>query len=552
VVHFGTSSGNYTATVDTGKSTIYKVERLVDGTRYYFVVTAYTSSGLSSAPSQEVSATVASVVSLVSNGQSPAPTGVPMTWTATGVQGVNLEYEFWRFSQTSGAWTMVRNYSASNTFTWTPGSGEQGTYQMQVWARTPGSTDIYQAYRSSSQFTVSNGGIKIGELAANVAFPASTGTPITWTALAVGGPAPLKYQFWRYSLSAGTWTMVQDYSTDNTYTWTPGATAQGRYAIQAWVRANGSTAAQDAWKSTGFFEIQDGPIQVASLTPNVHLPAGTGGAITWTADAVGPGPLEYQFWRYSKSSNQWTSVQSYSSKNTFTWTPTSTGTYALQVWVRKQGTTVTYAAYGATGQFQIANSTPTVVLTADHGPQIGTNQTVTWHAVATGGSGPLQYQFWLYNQATETWAVVQAYSTNPDFIWNAPPGAYAIQVFVRRASSTAAYDAWASTGNFTVQDAKPTAQLVSSISSSTVAVGTPITWTAIAGGGPGPLEYEFWGYNFSTGAWTLLQDYSWNNQFSWVPLAADAGTYGIQVWVRRSGTAAVFESFSSSTPISVR
>ena len=54
-VDYGTSPGIYTATVDVGNLTSRQFPGLTDGTPYYFIVRAYTGSGVLSAPSVEVS-----------------------------------------------------------------------------------------------------------------------------------------------------------------------------------------------------------------------------------------------------------------------------------------------------------------------------------------------------------------------------------------------------------------------------------------------------------------------------------------------------------------
>ncbi len=58
-IHYGTSSGNYSEVVDVNSAgvTSYVVENLGAGT-WYFVVTAYNSLGIESAPSEEVSKTI--------------------------------------------------------------------------------------------------------------------------------------------------------------------------------------------------------------------------------------------------------------------------------------------------------------------------------------------------------------------------------------------------------------------------------------------------------------------------------------------------------------
>lgn len=55
-VHYGTSPGRYTHTINVPNptTTTCKVINLPAGATYYFVVTAYNSSGVESAPSSEV------------------------------------------------------------------------------------------------------------------------------------------------------------------------------------------------------------------------------------------------------------------------------------------------------------------------------------------------------------------------------------------------------------------------------------------------------------------------------------------------------------------
>jgi hypothetical protein len=72
LVHQGTASGIYGVTSDAGNQTDSTVENLVDGTNYYFVVTAYNASGLESDPSAEVSYRVAA--------PAPIPISPVVTW----------------------------------------------------------------------------------------------------------------------------------------------------------------------------------------------------------------------------------------------------------------------------------------------------------------------------------------------------------------------------------------------------------------------------------------------------------------------------------------
>jgi subtilase family serine protease len=251
---------------------------------------------------------------------------------------------------------MVRDYAPGNTFTWTPTASETGQYSLQVWVRNAGSTAAYDSYNGTPYFTITSSALAVSSLTASPALPQSYGVPITWTANTTGGTAPLQFQFWRLRSSTGVWSMVQNYSASNTFTWTPTASETGQYAIQVWVRNAGSTATYDAYNGTPYFSITGSAPTVSALTASPALPQRAGTMITWTATATGgTGPLQYQFWRLRSSTGVWTMVQNYSASNTFTWTPTAseTGQYALQVWVRNAGSVAAYDAYNGTPYFTI-------------------------------------------------------------------------------------------------------------------------------------------------------------------------------------------------------
>src|SRR5688572_33224906 len=60
LVHYGTQSGTYTATVDVGPQTSAVIGNLTQGQQYFFVVQAYNTAGLTSNMSQQVAGVVPS------------------------------------------------------------------------------------------------------------------------------------------------------------------------------------------------------------------------------------------------------------------------------------------------------------------------------------------------------------------------------------------------------------------------------------------------------------------------------------------------------------
>jgi hypothetical protein len=551
-VSYGTVSGAYTTTVDVGNRLDWQIRGVEDGQKYYFVVRAINTAGAVSPPSTEISANIVGLTALTTDMVAPTPTNKAITWTALAGPGALLEFKFWRYSQATGAWSVGQDYSSSNSFTWTPGA--EGTYAVQVWARKAGSAETFEAVRSTGFFNVINHPITIGSLEADVALPPSKATTITWTARATGGPPPLQYQFWRYDASTSQWVLGKDYSTSNTYSWTPGTTDIGQHVLQVWVRGAGSSASFESYRSTGTFEVRDAPVSIGSLTANKSFPAGTADPITWNAVAAGPGPLEYSFYLFSQSSNTWT-VRPWDPSSSYTWTPSAAGNYSLQVWVRRQGSTAPYDAFKATDVFQIGNGVPVVrAVTSDKAAPFGTEAPVTFTVDASGGPGALQYSFLLYSQARDSWSLVRPYGPSNTFTWTpslGDQGDYTVQAWVRRLSSTAPYEAWAATGMFTVGNPTPIVQSVTVNVGTATTVGTPLNVVVRASGGPGFLEYRFLKYSLSTQAWTIVQEYSWDNSFAWVPGPLDRGLHTFQVWVRRSGSSAAYEGFGSSQMLQV-
>jgi hypothetical protein len=383
----------------------------------------------------------------------PALIGVAMTFTthAGGGSGV-FQYKFWRFSAGTG-WTMVRDYDPSPSWTWTPTASDTGDFVLQVWVRLAGSSADWEAW-GVLPFTVSSTP-RIRSVAANVAFPVAPGTPITWTVAADGGVAPLAFKFWRYKQGGG-WTMVQDYSPSNAWTWTPGYDDPGTYVLQVWVRSAGSSASYEAYTASDVWTVVRTPVTVLSVTPSLSSPALTGTSITWTALASGgSGALEYQFWVFEYTDTHfargsWTLAQPYGATNTFAWTPIDPGYYAVQVWVRSAGSGASFEGWAMTQPFAIQSIYPPITiqsLTSDVSLPRPVGTPITWTALATGGSGTLQYQFWVFKYTddslvTGTWTLAQPYSGANTFSWTpASAGIYKVQVWARSAGSGISHEA---------------------------------------------------------------------------------------------------------------
>ena len=76
-------------------------------------------------------------------------------------------------------------------------------------------------------------------LTADRSAPQAPGTTITWTAVPTGGVAPYQYKWWVSDGKA--WSPGADWSSANTFAWTP-KLPQAKYMVAVWVRSAGNSA----------------------------------------------------------------------------------------------------------------------------------------------------------------------------------------------------------------------------------------------------------------------------------------------------------------------
>ena len=544
-VVYGTQSGAYTQQVDVGNVVSYRPSGFDWSRNLYFAVLAYNSAGVSSL-SNEAQWIPTKLTGLQANVSYPLLTGRSVTWTATAIATLPLEYQFWLYRPTG--WTLARSYSASNTFTWTPTKADVGDpYAVQVWARAVGSTVSYESWLGTGTFSVT---VPPFELAADVDFPTPPGNEVTWTATVNGTTSPLEYRFLVKEQNSPNWTVFREYAASNVAQWTP--TANGSYAIQGWARRVGSTATSEYTGTTDYFTVSQSPLTVTDLRSDVPSPVSTGTAVKWTARVMGglSGPIQYQFSLYSPATG-WNVVQPYGPSETYTWTPTwgSEGDYQVQVWVRSNGSIQNFESSRVSATFTVQRASMKLTTTTTFPVAVGT--IIDWTADVPDPTANLEYQFWVYSAANASWSLGKPYGVNRTFRWiPASIDSYFIQAWVRRVGSPLAYEDYRSTSELLVSQGP--AQLVSLTSNVSLPAssGTTITWTATAiGGSASPLQYQFW--RWGSNGWVMAQDYSPLNTYNWTPTASDVGDHAIQVWVRSAGSSVAYESYKSSGIFSI-
>ncbi len=384
-------------------------------------------------------ASPAYVVAMIPRPASPVVPGTAVTLRARAGGGVPpLEYQFWQIAADTNTWTMVRDFSIVDTHTWT---AVAGAHLFQVRVRSAGASGFDAAWVTPSWFAVSTGTAALTGLtgpSAPVAAPAAA----QWTAQTTG-TGTLEFQFYRYHLQSGLWTMVQDYGPSQTLTWNTIASDAGNYILQVRARGAGSSAPFESVAHASLSFVSDGaPLLLTGLSASTGSSAAPGTPVTWTAS---PNAGELQFLRLSAATGEWTVVRDYLADAGFQWTPSpgEAGAYKFQVRVRKPGAAswdhATDSAWFAVSAAPVASlsnvvipSTPSVV-----------GSVLTWTAVATGGTAPLQYQFWRHHLESRTWSLERDFAPGDAFIWTTTAqdeGTYVMQVRVRSSGSSLPFE----------------------------------------------------------------------------------------------------------------
>jgi len=461
---------------------------------------------------------------------SPQGTGVHVTVTAASSGCAGPQYRFW-VQPPGGAWTIVQDYSAATTYSWTT-TTLAGSYRLEADVRANSAGD----YDAVANLTYALSACTGAALAADHTSPQKPGTSIVLSASATCPGTP-QYRFW-IRPPGGAWRVVQDYGASAAYTWNTTGIAVGAYSLEVDVRDQGSTATYEAVGRLAF--TLDPPCGTPTLTTSPVAPQGTGTVVTLSATTSScPSPL-YRFWIQTPG-GAWTVAQPYGSAATYSWHTAglAPGTYRLEVDVRDQSSLEAYDA--------VANIND--VISACSGAKLTTDKaspqppgTSILLSGAANCAGTAQYRFWV-RAPGGSWTIVQDYSPASAYALNTtgkPSGAYGLEVDVRNQGSTAVYE---SVANLTYLIDVCTAARLTTNLPSPQPHGTAIVLTGSATC-LGTAQYRFW-VRAPGGSWTIVQDYSSASTFTWSTTGQAAATYALEVDVRDQGSTATYETVAN-------
>ena len=361
----------------------------------------------------------------------------------------------------------------------------------------------------------------------------AAGTPITWTASASGGTGTLQYCF--YVFKDGKIAQRGNYGAANTYTYAPGA--GGVYTVRVYVKdSKGLTATLD---NAAAVTVSAAPPAITGVTAS-RTTATAGDSVTWTASASGgSGTLQYCF--YVFKDGKIAQRGSYGTAKTYTYAPAAAGTYTVRVYVKDAyGTVVTLDNAGT-----VRVTAPAVPISITGVTPSRTSVTkgdsITWTASATGGTGTLQYCFYVFRDGKI--AERGAYGTAKTYTYRTgEAGTYTVRVYVKDGSGTV--KTLDNAGKVTATSSDPLTIFGLAPNKSSAGVGDSITWNAAAAGGTGTIQYCF--YVFKNGKIAERGSYGTAKSFTYVP--STAGTYTVRVYVKdASGTVVTLDNAGAVT-----
>jgi hypothetical protein len=220
VISYGTAPGVYPTSIDVGNVLSVRLTNLLDQTPYYFAVQSYDAYRNLSAYSKEIVFEPLALMCHIANGWSS--TGDPVAVDVippdvTGGLGVK-------------------------TTTCTPPSGSM--FPVGTTPLTCSTTDSTGTAMCQSHVTVtrvaSGWPVDAVTVSTDKMSPQPPGTTVTATAAAAGGAAPLSYKFLLTTDNWTTWTVLQDWSSTATASWTPSPSTT--YGIGVWARSAGNSS----------------------------------------------------------------------------------------------------------------------------------------------------------------------------------------------------------------------------------------------------------------------------------------------------------------------
>ncbi|NLK94102.1 MAG: hypothetical protein GX275_02760, partial [Clostridiales bacterium] len=263
------------------------------------------------------------MISYSASKSSPVNVGTAVTLNADAEGEGTVQY---RFVAYSGSYQdVIKDFSTNSSVTWTP--KKAGTYNIYFVAKDSTGKTVQKVIKSYVVKTTQEP-LNMTSYSASKSSPVNVGTAVTLNAAATG-EGTVRYRFVAYS---GTYSeVIKDFSTSSSVTWTP--KKAGTYNIYFVAKDSTGKTVQKVIKSYVVKSIE--PVTINSITTSPAAPQEIGAKINIIANAksLNGYALTYKFNVYEGLSG-WKSLGSFTSANSVSWTPSTSGLCTIMVEVK--------------------------------------------------------------------------------------------------------------------------------------------------------------------------------------------------------------------------
>lgn len=462
-------------------------------------------------PLSDFSPAAASPIKIESNVTvSSVYVGGKATVKATASNGkAPYQYKF-AYKLNSGSWVMIKNYSSSNTATFT--MSKAGTYTIRAYTKDKINTQIYCDIKTTAKVkpTALANKSTIGSTTINL------GKTVKVTSKASGGTSPYTYAYY-YQVQDGTKKTYKTFS--KTATATIKLPAAGYYTVQSVVKDKTGKTVSKTFNVT--VKNSTGKALKNSVTTSAAS-VDFGKPVKITSKATGGNqPYQYTYY-YSLNGGKYVKATGYSKSAIANITLPSTGFYTIRSTVKDiSGKTInaykkTVTVKKATGKTLVNSSSINTTDLVEKGT------TVTMKAKASGGTEPYRYSYY-YKIGNGSWNTLgEEYSTSKSASLKLSSlGKYNLMVKVKDSSGK-------------VQSKSFTVNSISAISRAKTSKDIKLVYGTktkvnITNGGSGAQYAVYYKLSHST-QWSRLQNYSTNTEVYFRPRLLD--TYQVMIYTK--------------------
>ena len=346
---------------------------------------------------------------------------------------------------------------------------------------------------------------------------AKLGEKITLTANA-NNSSGVSYKFEVIESGSNTWKTIGDWSSKNTLEYTPAKTGNHKFKVS--IRSIDSTV--DDYKTLDL-NVTTTKSKVTSL--NISGNKMVGSPITMTASADPSDSTLYKLWVCDRSTNTWTVLSDWSTKNKIDYTPKKAGNYTFTVHVKHKSSSSNGEEDYRAVDVNVTKPISKVSSLTVTGNKVAGSK-LTMEAKGTPEADTL-YKLWVADRQTGKWTVLSDWSTKNKIEYTpSKAGKYTFTVHVKHKNSSNNEE-----DDYRAVDVNVT-NSTSKVSSLTVTgdkiVGSKLTMEA-KGTPEADTLYKLWVADRQTGKWTVLSDWSTKNKIEYTPSKGGRYTFTVHV-----------------------